>query len=122
MATRTALAQVDTDSDGINDDIDIDDDNDNDNDNDGILDAAECTVAAPSPFGIELTHSTAGAITFPGIQPIVGDLDGDGISEIVVPSAFGEGLIILEGDGSDFADTSIDINIDVSPGAVQPIR
>jgi len=98
----TGVYAVDTDGDGVEDIRDLDDDND------GVLDTEECPLRF-SAFSIKEKERTS--FTIPNsTQLMVGDVTGDGVPNIVA-TANENGIIVLKGDGSDFNDSIIDINI-----------
>ncbi|CAA6822264.1 MAG: internalin, putative [uncultured Sulfurovum sp.] len=56
--------------------------------------------------------------------PTIGDIDGDGMPEIIVPkegTASPQGYYIFEGNGSDFADATLDIEIPLYTHSGQPM-
>ena len=106
-----------------------------DNDNDGYIDSFDtdcspvpsCTIPSSiNPFSIVKKRFTS-ANNATSLTPVVGDLDGDGHTEIIVAelaspytydagtTAKSQGYRIFRGDGSDFNDNTIDIPLLTTP-------
>lgn len=92
-----------------------------DDDGDGYIDgydsdcytASACSVPAPpASFGMGLDWQSSNNV-WKGSTPTVADLDGDGISEILVTSTSWNGYYVYEGDGSNQSSATLDYQIDV---------
>jgi hypothetical protein len=90
-----------------------------DNDLDGYIDGfdSDCGMVAPSCTGQAQTISnfaivrskSSNKVNANSTSPTVGDLDGDGMPEIIVASATNDSYRIYKGDGSDLNDDTKDI-------------
>jgi hypothetical protein len=105
MWAPTMVFAVDTDGDSVEDVVDLDDDNY------GILDTDECPSDITN-FTINETIKTKFDIPVSG-QIIVGDVTGDGMPNIIA-ARNSHGFVVLKGDGSDFADDTTDIVIELT--------
>jgi hypothetical protein len=73
--------------------------------------AINCTAPAGMPnFGIQADWSS-NAVIWNGSTPTVGDLDGDGISEILIQSSANNGFYVYEGNGSNSTTASINYQL-----------
>ncbi|MBM7418803.1 MULTISPECIES: FG-GAP repeat domain-containing protein [Chryseobacterium] len=90
-----------------------------DNDADGYVDGFDsecglttptCIATAPGISNFSIVRSkSSNQVNANSTSPTVGDLDGDGMPEIIVASASNDSYRIYKGDGSDFTDDTKDI-------------
>ncbi len=84
----------------------------------------DCVVTAQdnSNFSIVKSYSTP-KINATSVTPVVGDIDADGMPEIIVASANpnAAGYRIYKGDGSDFNDNTLDIQLPLQTSVNFPV-
>ncbi|MCD0454775.1 FG-GAP-like repeat-containing protein [Chryseobacterium sp. LC2016-27] len=104
-----------------------------DNDLDGYIDGfdSDCGATVPtciadandnSVFSI-IRSQSSDKLNANSVSPVVGDLDGDGMPEIIVASASPNavGYRIYKGDGSDFSDNTIDVALNLTTVVSFPV-